>query len=782
MAHYAYMVKPDSEIFPCVYRREFTEAFLKQNPAALPYQVDVEESVQQWFKELEIALRNNYSAEERVLLRFEIMSRIDLGEIKRTLADILAQSCPKQDLVTSNQYYREIFEASLFLHKGNSQVCLRNLFVHFRFTEEYINSGEMLLSKDSMDAYLARFLQDSEKQFLFIEGDAGCGKSSLTAYLSYHYEQHDNIAAQIFGDVQLITVCLREINLPDSCKPEQRLKRSVLQFLYGQHEWDHLLEKRFLQSGSRVLLLDGYDELCTMVGIGDSDAILSRLRELDCKIIVTTRPDYINYAHFQNLYWHIALEHFDRTQRREWQEHYEQCGEMPNEINRQYLERIDNGETAEICDTPMGLYMVAAGHFTPDMLENEWEIYRQIFYTELSETKYNPDSFEAHSILEYREQLYQVSEEIAWYLYQRSNKSSLVPDGEITRIISNLGISDEKQKVIKHCFALCGYWKASAGSEFVEFYHSNIRDFFLCEKLARELKNAYCKFSFALQDNSEGITPFLNCICELFQYGKIEATVLSFLRQRAMYFLRRRMATFRDESDTLSDIMPDKNQMIQIFEQLLFTGDFYSVCSKRWKMENPIKTISCILSNIVAVYSYLYEPLRTFGEGERIQWWADVKVVNEDGTFRHLSEEILKEAGPLDLHNIDLHGVDLHGVDLHESDLRGANLQRANLRGANLQGADLSNADLRGVDFHGANLKKAILECVRSSGACFHEAVLSAANLLGADLRFANLREATLSGAYLRKAILCGADLRGADLRGADLVDAYLHGTLFDGH
>ena len=389
MSYCAHVIKPDGDIFPKEYRRTFTDEFLRQNPAALPYQNEVEESVSQWFRKMECVLRENYSKGERVILRNEILNHMDMDGFRREMEEAISGLRSAQDFdtpMTSNQNYKDIFEAPLFLHRGNTEVCLRNLFVHHRFkvAKRMMNGRmEMLLSQESMDDCLARFVLDRETRFLFIVGDAGCGKSSLAAYLSWHYERHDQIAKEIFGDNRLITVQLRNIDVPSRGRKEERLKLSILHFLYNDKESDNVLKSRFRKSAPCVLLLDGYDELCTMDGIENPEVVLGRLEELDCKIIVTVRPDYIDFSYFNRLYWHIALEHFNGNQRREWVRHYEACGQVIDKNNRSYLERIRDDETAGICDTPMGLYMVAAGHFTPDMLENERAIYHQIFLMSL---------------------------------------------------------------------------------------------------------------------------------------------------------------------------------------------------------------------------------------------------------------------------------------------------------------------------------------------------------------------------------------------------------------
>ncbi len=47
------------------------------------------------------------------------------------------------------------------------------------------------------------------KTIILIEGDAGCGKSTLVAWMNYHYSLNDDIAHTLFSMRPLITVRLR---------------------------------------------------------------------------------------------------------------------------------------------------------------------------------------------------------------------------------------------------------------------------------------------------------------------------------------------------------------------------------------------------------------------------------------------------------------------------------------------------------------------------------------------------------------------------------------------
>ena len=364
------------------------------------------------------------------------MDRLYLDDAPDTLEQILADAAPCREKTpadlprSSDQLYVELFTSPLFLHKhAERRVSLYELFIPQRF---------------DMDGRLAEFIRDERgPQFLIIEGDAGCGKTSLTAYLCYHFQQQDEISQKIFGDRRMTAIRLRDLEIPREGKASERLLLGILRQLWQDAETDRERMKRFQDedTGPQVLFLDGYDELCTIDGMEDPCAALGGLRALGCKIIVTIRPKYLRFQDFRERYDHIALDHLNKDQRRAWLDRYTTiCGQALNQERRDYLENIEDGG---ICDTPLGLYMVAAGRFPSEALKNEWALYHQIFFQELSDTDYNQiarmsgDLSPEHPVRDYREALYQVSEEIAWYLYQNGNEDLLVSMEKVREIDNN---------------------------------------------------------------------------------------------------------------------------------------------------------------------------------------------------------------------------------------------------------------------------------------------------------------------------------------------------------
>ena len=91
------------------------------------------------------------------------------------------------------------------------------------------------------------------------------------------------------------------------------------------------------------------------------------------------------------------------------------------------------------------------------------------------------------------------------------------------------------QEITERCYALCCYWKANSDRGAVEFLHNNIRDFFLAEKIYRELNETIQNL---INDNSNSETcckKITRKLCSLFRYGILETKVCEFIFLRAKF-------------------------------------------------------------------------------------------------------------------------------------------------------------------------------------------------------------------------------------------------------
>lgn len=723
-------------------------------------------------------LKSTYSDADNTLLNkqdYIAHTERDTFKYVKDIKDkIFEKEEPKYN--TSNDIYINSFKTPLFLHKKNSNVVLANLFVFQKYDD----------NKDDLQKRLESFIK-SDKQVLIIEGDAGNGKSSLVGWMNYHYNLGDDDSKSMFGDEKLVTIRLRDLK-------KELIKEDFCEALFEYtktHDPDEF-ETVFENS---VVVLDGYDELCMILGGTEYSLKDSMLEELlECfydslKFIITSRPHYINKNSLRIEYDSIYLNHFDEAKRDEWITAYrDKCRQSidPNVLD--FIKNIDENDAKGVCDTPFSLYMLAANReMSEQVLNNSWALYHKIFYSAISETPYNEIYSrikKKHSISKYKETIYQINEEIAYEMYKNNSKSESVfflKDSkvkEIVRRVAEKNCTDEDVKnLTEGSFALCCYWKNDAKDGAIEFYHNNIRDFFVCEKIFREINKLYDSVS-SDELSDEEIQKFIDKFCELFLYGGLADKVTEFIGLRTEFGIKNNKNDFPKVEQT-------KKYLPQFFEAMLTNGGRMKCVNSN----NPIQEIINTLRCIAQVYRSVYR--RYLNENEKIQihWWNSVDKINKNGMLPYIFKPVFGAEGYLSGCSSDFRGVDLENCDLRESILINYNFSNAFLRSSNLsysmlnqvilmnaylteadfQKAYLQNANLEFAYMKKSNLQGAHLQGANLQGANLQEAKLLKADLRGADLRDADFSEAHLEGAVLQRADLRGADFWGAHLQGADL-------------
>ena len=703
------------------------------------------------------------------------------------------------------QYYNSYVE-NLFLHKreGSKTVRLKDLFVMPMYEE--VTFGKVTGRGDSVVDYISKFSMKAEdderhqEDMLFIEGDAGVGKTSLVSHLSYLYIERPEEWRRLFDSKTLLCVRLRDI-IPMGMKfSSDTIVRDILNYL----KTESMDEFKKLYKDTLVVL-DGFDELCMVEGINEnSHYYVYQIYEAfqGYKVLITTRPQYLYVGGLDFRKKHIILQHFNVSQRKRWIDNYRATGVLDcEEYGLEYISDEENEEIDSICDTPMVMYMIVAGGINEEAKHNKWALYHQIFYKELSDTEYNSmfansTGIYSHGIKKHNELLYRLSAEISYKMFQSGNTKLFLTEQEILGIVHELEIEDIKLKeVAQHCYALCNYWKSN-GKGAVEFYHNNIRDFFLCEKIFYEFNAIYQKFECL---NIPEMTAYANeQVYRLFRHMKLPQKVAEFLYWRAKYNCERHNTKDFPAKEY------KKKYLEYIFSDMLIYGGISHY--NRNSGENIYDNMINVLTNTVRIFKYTLEPYLSLNE--RIIWFYDTDTINEAGILRHNFKEIfianpmspydgaVALANRADFNGIHFNDIDLQNVDFMGSNLRKADFQRSimknaclhnvDLKDANLKNADLSHAklryaDLRDSDLRRANLQNAELRNTNLSSACFDNADLSSADLRGAYLNGTSLKEVNLKGAYLRDTTLDKVELKGANLNGVDLGNAKLNDICFKG-
>ena len=615
----------------------------------------------------------------------------------------------KDSYYIANDLYADSFCETLFLHKDklNSKVNLSNLFVIQKYIET--TSDGFSTPQNDLISRIEKFIKDSQNRLLFIEGDAGSGKSSLIGYLNYHHKINDQA---VFENHSLVTVRLRDLDR-NMISNNKSMSAALLSYLKinSFDDFDTLFP-------DAVLLLDGFDELCMIDNISNYERLIydlyNRLSS-NSKIIITSRPKYISVHQIEIPKNSVFLCHFDNEKRLEWINKFtsqNSCGEKIDNNILQYIEKIDDSEAIGICDTPMSLYMLVSKKINESALNNIWELYHQIFYNELSETEYNkmfPNAERdySHRISEYRDLIYQITEEIAYYMYQSNNNKFYITSKEFEKIVKKVitynGTYDGQiiRKLTEKCYALCNYWKINTDYGVVEFYHNNIRDFFLCEKIFRELNLLYNSYQRNEDLLSQKIRETFKTI---FGFGYFETMVCKFLLLRASYDKKIDKQEFPYHERKRPCLPNVFGFLLADLSSMVFQGS------------NPIQLIINVLSSIAQVYRHIYEPY--LDENDKIIWWSDVQSINKNEVLRHVFHSIFSQVPvTLDFDNAltmasksDFKGVNLHHCDLKNIGFQNSDLTDADFSNATMNGCDFTNSLLVNADFSNSNMDYSCLK------------------------------------------------------------------------
>ena len=713
------------------------EGFLPREDAIppVPYGEDKEQNITQ--AEIEFIYENmSRLVRENDELR-NLHASVVFDDIYRMLKE-------KEQTKQNRDYYDYVksFGSVLFLHKGEDRqaITLKDIYVQpsYRFS---VRSSVKETDADFMEV-LRQFGEREDNRVMIIEGDAGVGKSSLISHLCYQNEKRlQQNESGIWKDSNVYCVRLRNLTTNRNFKevPVQEILKEL-----GLPSHTEL--------GNRdVVLLDGFDELCMMDGMTEfAEHILSEIIRgfSGAHIIITTRPKFIDMTKLKQQglgtdIIYILLNHFDTGKREEWIQKYRLICGKEDYPKLERIRMIDNEASDGICDTPLALYMLAAGKITDDAWNNPWVLYHQIFCEELSNTEYNklfsPTAY-THGISRYNDVLYRISAEISYKMYCTGNKKLYVLQEEIEEVIEGMQLEiGRTEQLIKRCYALCNYWKNDGEKGMAEFYHNNIRDFFLCEKIFFELENIYQNFKPDYMQNErkleEAIKKFIIAFSRLYTFSDFSDKVSEFIFYRSLY----KMENGTEENFILQEL---KYQFLGcFFEKMFIHGAVheYQYDGERNLYQENINVLKCV----VQIYRHIYEPYVVKNK-KRLEWFFNAasemnSIEGFPGLFKPvfirtpltISEDYcIPVAGYANFNIYDMKKADLrYGMFNHSkflscdfsdtilksTDFTGSILKQCYFVNADLSYSSLKDAQVVDCKFEGCNLIGTILP----DGSCF---------------------------------------------------------------
>ncbi len=577
-------------------------------------------------------------------------------------------------------------------------------------------------------------INNNDKKMLLILGQAGIGKSTLITWIIANLiERKEQVLVyQFVSD-------LRNVNWQSDNIFNEILK---------------ILNLEYVDLENRTLILDGFDEIYASK---DREKILNQLHyELivmnnlkSFSLIITCRENCV--YKLENIKCnHITLQVWDDGQIHSFCENYMRVN--VSGVTRETISMILDNK--EILGIPLILYMLMA--FKIDISKNGsiMDVYDRIFSLDeggiYDRCIKNQSYATPHRISAIKQQIYQVSQQIAFWIFENNSEQAFISQKEYEKICDIvMNESKEKNINIKQDILLGNYFGLrkceGIGTNELHFLHYSIYEYFVAVYFFESICNLTSK---------EAVAGKLGL---LLKRGCLSQQILEFIKYKVDNLKR--------------DEFP--NILRESFEIMIRDGMTYYVG------EPFLNVIDCEMN----VFSNMLEIMHlwNFTQGE-----FNNKIVLY---FRYNNRSTLNLTGiklrKADLREISLIKANLREVDLREADLSGVDLREANLREANLRkaclnGAYLRKANLIGINLIGANLIEADLSRVDLTSANLIEADLNGADLGGADLSGADLIRADLNGANLIRTNLSGADLREAKIKETDFLGVNLNGTIFD--
>ena len=657
-------------------------------------------------------------------MHFEQREKLDW--FIRSHPDLFVQNNPSQDHVREIiDEYAQNFQSKLFLHRyRNNPVTLQNLYVEPAY--RYLDSPRM--PKQNIPELLCDFLwqrpENDNERILFIEGDAAIGKTSLVSWLCYHYKlivggDKDPVGGAIFLNRKVVCVRLRELDFNRSSSA----KDAVLSYL--NIDSMKLFKQRYHRA---ILILDGADEL-SMVSGSQVQSIESFLLELqrsflDHKLIITTRPKFLD---LNNPMFHqstfsirrVELLHYNKEMREQWLENYKRCGETINPATEKYITSLSDSLAVGVADTPLALYLLVRCDMREELQGNSWALYREIFSSAITDGRYNLN-FEENDVLMSPLKAntnYRVVQNIAYRMFRNAKEDRYyLNKDEIDEVIRASELNGLTREQVRSTCVLCAYWKNTATLGALEFYHNNIRDFFLCEYISEALIRC-------IRGRKEGelYDSLISELCRMLCWGDVSGTTW----EQTFTFLRLRLMFEKDhaDSDSLYQCLRRVENLPNVIWHLFVSKELWCHPSP----DVPYISGKRVLANAMMLVRILMdtEPGQiAHCDTKQLSTWVGSGLFREWKGILSQSVDHICLASKTVWDDFDWSECTLENVGFRESRLRGISFDRAVLdncsfRQAELRTCTFQGSCFRGVDFGYADMSAVTFASTDLSGIAF---------------------------------------------------------------
>lgn len=578
--------------------------------------------------------------------------KYDKNVINSSEEDVKFKNNKKQDYIKN-------WNSRLFLHINNNErpITLANAFIMPDCKLQKCIERVGFTNKDSLEKIIDRFVKYEKTSTMLITGLPGIGKSSITSWVANKYKENDELIILRFRDWNNIELGKGLINA--IC---------------------NILECKTIDLEGETLILDGFDEMKSLISRNRLlTNFFSDIKDLECfKIIITSRPTYIDSTYFQNVF---ELQNFD-------------IDKVDIFCERILGNRLDKKEKIEsnldIIGIPVILYMAIMSNV--DISENPTkpELYTRIFaekggifdkfYDGQSEYSTGKQILRnSNNIKKYlnflREIAFEMFENNELYIKENGFQiPELEFDGKFVSILDF---------PIKHLFENINLN--------IEFIHKSIYEYFVAEHIFESLK-----------ENVELSTEeFAGSLGLLLKKNILSYEILEFLNYKIK----------KHDLNNKFDII------MKAFQLMLNDGMTYNTnkCMKN--------VIDCELN----VFANMLEILHLWD-------CRNVKFDESIIPYIKYNKNLMLNLKDLDLSDMDLEDVNFKGANLEGVKLKNTKLRNAILPGINLDHADFRNADLNNVDLRDTNLNDADLRDANLVGTDFVNAYIKGIKISEEDI------------------------------------------------
>ncbi|HEY9675169.1 MAG TPA: pentapeptide repeat-containing protein [Waterburya sp.] len=701
----------------------------------------------------------------------------------------------------------------IFDEEQEKQITFRDLYVPLKVKLLDIK-GEPILDKELVDIeeWVRAKLDDSpkEKKVLFIQGEAGRGKSVFCRMFA------DKVRQALHPTFTPIVVRLRRLrSLENNLTDTLENYLDTVDFVKSDSGWLTDKNTRFL------FLLDGFDELLlegrASGGLKEFvEQVEMFQRSSHHRFLVTGRPLALQgidrlLSQTKSLE-RVALEPMDDSIRQTWLDKWAaKVGTQEASAFQQFLQSCPAEIQDNLAREPLLLYLLGRMHREQRLnvqmfAEAQEEIKAKIrIYDEAVKwvlDKQRQDENLRVTGLE-SEDLRRFMTEAALCVVQSGNECAKVAMLEarlkdsndpvaksIQKAREQPSLAKESEKKVLNNLLTAFYIKPASGDKggSVEFTHKSFGEFLFAERLVESFLDWTRKIKRRQREEDDVSTEAMDKqIYDLLGYGNLTPEIVSYLRglwaenselavirlfeRLEHFYLRWCDGEFIDappenlpqyKMRLLKEQLPERETHLGLRQVDVYAG--LNVMILLLELHRYAQTNNALKDKII--FYLCGQPATEEFDRERLFRIIGYSRCLDAHAFRQILAFFLKGAN---LSRGNFRGADLIGTNLNRANFRGADLRGADLRGAFLVRADLSRADLSRADLFIANLNRANLSEADLSRINLSRTNLNRANLSRADLSEADLSRANLSRTDLSEANLSRADLSRADLSRANL-------------